>query len=256
MSLKISIKKSLEYAQKYGSILTLSQLEERLIGPKRRSHAEIMKVASTFGIKSGEGINKISKKRIRKARQFAKKLLGKYEDILMAGITGSVAAGSAKENDDIDLLIITKRQKLWVVRLMLKIELIRRRIPHRRWRAREVGDEYCLNLWLDEANLKIPKDKRNLRNAMDLVMMKPILNKNDVYEKFMKKNIWVGKYVNTGYSNKIKKLIKTNNIESKREVKGLDWLNLFCYIGQRMFMLPKIKKERVNLGSAFFHPDG
>jgi len=220
----------LEYAQKYGSILTLSQLEERLIGPKRRSHAEIMKVASTFGIKSGEGINKISKKRIRKA--------------------------SAKENDDIDLLIITKRQKLWVVRLMLKIELIRRRIPHRRWRAREVGDEYCLNLWLDEANLKIPKDKRNLRNAMDLVMMKPILNKNDVYEKFMKKNIWVGKYVNTGYSNKIKKLIKTNNIESKREVKGLDWLNLFCYIGQRMFMLPKIKKERVNLGSAFFHPDG
>jgi len=256
MSLKISVKKSLEYAQKYGSILTLSQLEERLIGSKRWNHVEIMKVAGTFGIKSGEAINKISKKRIRKAKQFAKKLLGKYEDILMVGITGSVAAGSAKDNDDIDLLIITKEQRLWVVRLMLKIELIRRRIPHRRWNGKEVGDEYCLNLWLDEANLEIPIDKRNIRNAMDLVMMRPILNKKDIYEKFMKKNIWVGEYVNTGYSNKMKRLIKTNNIESKREVKGLDWLNLFCYMGQKMFMLPKIKKERVSLGSAFFHPNG
>ncbi|HAP37287.1 hypothetical protein A2574_00545 [Candidatus Shapirobacteria bacterium RIFOXYD1_FULL_38_32] len=256
MSLKISVKKSLEYAQKYGSVLTLSQLEERLIGSKRRSHAEIMKVASTFGIKSGKGINKISKKKIRKARQFVKKILDNYEDVLMVGITGSVAAGSAKENDDIDLLIITKKQRLWVVRLMLKIELIRRRIPHRRWNGKEVGDEYCLNLWLDEANLKIPKDKRNIRNAMDLVMMRPILNKNDLYEKFMKKNIWVGKYVNTGYSNKMKRLIKTKYIDSKTEARKPDWLNFFCYMGQRMFMLPKIKKERVSLGSAFFHPDG
>lgn len=256
MLLKTAIKKSLVYAAKYGSVLTVQQLEERLIGPEKWSMAEIEKNARAIGLKSGDGINTTSKEKTAKAVQLSKDVLGKYGDILMVGVTGSVAAGGAKKNEDIDLLIITKNQRLWIVRLLLKIELILKRIPHRKWMREEVGDEYCFNLWLDESNLKIPMAKRNLRNAMDLIMMKVILNRDKTYERFLGVNEWVADYVKTGYFKKVDQKNRMKEKKLGKKSNWLGWVNFFCYVGQRGFMLFKIKKEIISVGTAFFHPDG
>jgi len=54
--------------------------------------------------------------------------------------------------------------------------------------------------------LRIKKEKQKLKNAIDLILIKPLINRNKTYEKFILANSWAKKYVATGYSNKTKDL--------------------------------------------------
>lgn len=251
---KKAIERTKLYALKYGQKLNLEQLYLRLISPK----VFTKKAVIDFGERIL--INKENIKKLNLAKKFTENTLNKFEGILMVGVTGSVAAESAKENEDIDLLIVTKANELWWWRLYLRIYVFWNKIPHRKFKQKEKANDFCFNLWLDENNLLIPKNKQNLKNATDLIMMKVILNKNDSYQKFLKANKWTKKYLATGYEERRKN--KTPLIpldEGGQKFLLINYIkkiiNSFLFGGQYGFMSLKGKKLRVSLGQAFFHED-
>jgi predicted nucleotidyltransferase len=195
--LSIAIEKTREYGRKYGVEYDSGQIKRRLISDRSYTEKEID--SKLNGIKI-IGDKLTNKHKIEMAQNIAN-LIGRYfGDILMIAVTGSVAAGYPKKSDDIDLMLITKKDRLWLIRLMLRLFVLVMKIPHRKYNKKEVGNEFCFNLWLEEDVLELPKNRQNLRNAMDSILMVPILNRDRTYEKFINKNKWIEKFMANAYA--------------------------------------------------------
>jgi hypothetical protein len=251
--LNLAIQKTKKYANRYGQKLNDKQLYLRLISKNIYKIKEI----------KGKGVEKIEREWWNKKVVLAKKLvdenLANMCGIKMVGITGSVAAEAAKKNEDIDLMIVVERDELWWWRLYLRFYIWWNKIPHRHFGKTERMDEFCFNLWLDTDNLKIPNNKRNLKNANDLVLMKVVLNKEKTYQKFLKENAWVKKYLATGYEKRTKINRKVDEkINSKKENKSnyvKKIINRILFWGQYLYMWSKSGKKlkNIEIGQAFFH---
>ncbi len=247
-----AVSKTQGYAKKYGQDLSDKQLFLRLISKNSHQFTEI-KGRGSIKVAENDWENKF-----RKAKLFSEKYLKKMKGILMVGVTGSVAAEFAAKEEDIDFLIVTKNNELWWWRLYLRFFIWWHKIPHRKFGKKENANEFCFNLWLDENNLKIPASKRNLKNAVDLVMMKVIWEKDNIYYKFLKDNQWVKNYLATGYeerikiSRKIDKKISGNKINNLMKV-----INKILFKGQCLYMKVvnkrKLNKNSIDVGRAFFH---
>lgn len=259
MKILESINRTIKYSQKYHCQLTLDQLHHRLIGPNVFTKKEVekfIKLSSYKVIKLKTNI--IFEEKVEKAKELVLKISKKFPDILFIGISGSVAAEYPKENDDIDLFLITKKNCLWINRLKLRFYIYKNKIPHRKRGQKENKNEFCFNLWLDEDNLLIPENRQNLKNAMDLILLKPILNKNFSYEKLIKINDWAKKYVATGYNiiNSKSKILKSKNKILNSKNKNHNFfdkiVNYLVFWPQYLFMKRKIKTEEIDLYRAFF----
>lgn len=254
-----AIEDTKKYAGKYGQKLRDSQLFLRLISPKVYNFTEIKGNGQ-----KGE-VEKEWQRKEAMAKKFVRENLIKMKGIKMVGITGTVAAEAAKKNEDIDLLIITKEDELWWWRLYLRIYVWWKKIPHRKFGKKEKSNEFCFNLWLDTVNLEIPKEKRNLKNATDLIMMKVILDREEIYQRFIRKNTWVKKYLATGYAERRKTPLTCLPAgRSPLEEGGQKMflmafikriINRILFLGQYIYMQSKTKKKLKNIerGKAFFH---
>lgn len=251
--LKKAIKKTQDYADKYGQRLNDEQLFLRLISKK------IYPIEKIRGVASEEKTQNDWQNKLKKATLFTEKYLRKMPGILMVGVTGSAAAEFASKNKDIDLLIVTKNNELWWWRLYLRFFIWWHKIPHRKFGKKEVANEFCFNLWLDENNLKIPFSKRNLKNATDLIMMKVIWEKDGIYGRFLKNNLWVKNFLATGYEYR-KKMKKSKFQKHNNSSKIKKIINKILFKGQCWYMQiinkQKLKKDNINLGQAFFHKNG
>ena len=248
--LQTAIRRTRDYAKKYGQKLNKNQLFFRLISEKAYD-IPIQKSIS----KKSEWQNKMSL-----AKKLVERHLSKMDGIEMVGVTGSVAAESVEKDEDIDLMIVTKENELWWWRLYLRIYIWWHRIPHRRFGEGEKKNEFCFNLWLDRANLTIPHEKRNLKNATDLVIMKIIFDRNNCYWQFLRENEWVKKYLATGYEQR-KRETRNQKLETriiKGETKNNFFkiiINRFLFWWQYLYMWSKQghKLKNVGVGRAFFH---
>jgi len=135
---------------------------------------------------------KIAQKKLAKAQKLAK-LLKHFFWIKLIAVTGNVAVGNTQTKDDIDIFIVTAEKRLWLVRpiVVFLLELLG-------WRRRpgdqQAEDKFCLNLWLDKANLNLPLAKQNFYTAREIKQMKILLDKDKTYKKFIKKNSWLKKF--------------------------------------------------------------
>ena len=187
-----------------------------------------------------------------KAINIAKIIETKFKDILFLGISGSVASGHPKKNDDIDFLIITKKNRLWKTRLLMRWWIFIKKIPHRKYGEKEKKDQFCFNLWLDESSLALPGNKQNLRNAVDLILLKPLINKKNIYEKFIKGNDWAKKWVATPYHRLLVGQPTTFLNKTKNKL-GDEIMNQIYFWPQYWYMKRKITDEQISLHTAFFH---
>ena len=82
----------------------------------------------------------------------------------------------------------------------------------------------------------LPKDKQNLKNAIDLILMRPVLDKEDTYEELILANKWANKYVATGF----KKIYDNFLHKAKKRGQRNRWLdklvNIIFYIPQVIYM--------------------
>ena len=252
MSLELAVKKTIDYANRFGSHINVDEIKKRLISKKIYSEQTIDKEISKLNWKNKK--NKWKNIKIIKAKKLASLVKNKFKDVLFLGISGSVACAHPKKNDDIDLLIITKADTLWKNRFLLRWWIYKNKIPHRKFNKTESTDQFCFNLWLDEAYLEIPKNKQNLKNAIDLLLLKPLINKQNTYDKFILSNSWAKQFVATGYSKKISDVRYQMSDITKTKKNILSQIsNCLYFWPQYWYMKPKISKEKIGLHQAFFH---
>jgi len=152
----------------------------------------------------------ISEQKINKIKTYVN-FLQKLPQIKLIGLSGTVAMNNAKVSDDIDLFIITASNRLWTGRLIATLLALMmgikrpRRIKSYQSSIISYQDKICLNLFFDEKDLSIPKYKRTEYVAHEVLQMKPLVNKDGVYEWFLKANEWVfGLFPNAVIKSKIK----------------------------------------------------
>jgi predicted nucleotidyltransferase len=167
------------------------------------------------------------------------KLLSFFPQIKLVGLSGSLAMMNAGKNDDIDLFIITAKKRLFTGRIIAlflaevfglrkkfgknkKSPKIFRFYPMKADLA-DLSEKVCLNLFFDESDLVVPEFKRNAYVAHEVLQMKPIVNKDCTYEKFLEANDWVFKIFPNSKSN-----IKYQT--SKLHIKNQNHLNNFGFL--------------------------
>ena len=172
--------------------------------------------------------------------------------IELIALTGSIAVGNTRQTDDIDLLIITAPNTLWLVRpLFLFLLAIKFHRRHPGDNVLRIQDSFCPNLWLDMSSLALPKNKRNLYTAHEVLQIKPLYDRGGVYQSFLLANHWTKRFLANVYSALVPKRLSPAHIPSVYFVFAP--FNVLAFFFQYLYMLPKITTERVGLHAAFFH---
>lgn len=199
--------------------------------------------------------------------EIAKKTVEKLKFIpwiKMIGVTGALAMMNAKEEDDIDLMVITSADHLWLTRLLIFLLCPILGIKRRKPKDRMVKNKICFNLFLEEGHLELLQ--RNLFLAHEVCQVKPLVNKNRTYEKFLWGNRWVEKFLPSGI--KISSKFKVQNSKlngghlifqylpaGRQDFNVLiSFFEILAYKLQLLYMKPKMTCEDISLKKAFFHP--
>lgn len=210
-----------------------------------------------------KGRQKIIETRLNRRKNSEKKLVIAEEtanklsflpSVKMIAITGALAMENCDSDDDIDLMIITAENRLWLTRLIFYFLIPVLGIKKRRPKDKEVKDKICLNLFLEESSPQI--QPKNLFFAHEICQAKPIFNRDDTYEKFLRENRWVKTYLPNA--------VTFNNMAMRQ---GSDRsfiasllngfaviLNRIAFCLQYRYMKSKITNEKISLHQAFFHP--
>ncbi len=122
------------------------------------------------------------------------KIIAKIPTIKFIGLSGSLARENADFNADVDLFIITARNRLWISRLLslIILQFLKRR---RKRSVKYAPDSICLNFFMDEANLDFSKNHQDLYTAYELIQLKPLFDRANFYRKLLFSNIWYAKYL-------------------------------------------------------------
>jgi hypothetical protein len=181
-------------------------------------------------------------------------LLSLAPQIKLIGLSGSISMMNAGMNDDIDLFIITERNRLFTGRL---IALILAQLFGLR-RTRGMGNnnnKICLNLFFDEKSMKVPKFKQTEFVGHEVLQMKPIVNKEMTYERFLASNKWVYKiFPNTKQTFNFKFSLpgrKAGIFEEKLR----DWLESKLKSFQMKLINKHKTTEIITNTQLWFHPD-
>ncbi len=150
------------------------------------------------------GLQEICAQKLDSAATFAATLARLVPFIRTVAVTGSVAYGSADKWDDIDLFIITKRDRLWISALMTLVlvrlnKSLRLRPPHL--------SLFCLSYVHDERGFANESfaNRMNPLFARELVKAKPVVGKHE-YRRILEENGWVGNFYPNSYLTTIKQL--------------------------------------------------
>lgn len=191
---------------------------------------------------------RISRRKIRIAKKAAR-ILSLIPFIKAIAVTGALAMENAADENDIDLLIITKKGRLWTSRFLVYFVLCTLRFALRRPKDKQQKDKLCLNMWLDEGALSWDWHDRNIYTAHEIAQIKPLLNKDKTYEKFIAKNAWIHDYWPNAV--KIKNYLPCRQAgNSKFKI-----IEHIAYKLQLWYMKPKITREVVTPHKALFHPN-
>ncbi len=211
--IQIAIIQTLVYADIFSYPLSWNELVHLLISSKPIKASAIKKQVNDliekriilFDKKSsryavGKKSFKVFKKRERSSKKkvvYAIHAINKLKSIptiSLIGLSGGLAMNNADNTDDIDIFIITSPNTLWITRLLATLFLDffhMRRKPG----EKQVKNKICLNMFIDENHLSIPKNDRDLFSAHEVLQMKPMVVRGKTYEKFLKANGWVEKYL-------------------------------------------------------------
>lgn len=183
--------------------------------------------------------------------------------VVGVAITGSVAVNSAKKDDDVDFMVVTEPNRLWLTRLLTLFFAMK--YGKRRSFAREEPNSWCFNLWLDSDNLLVPQAQHTLYTAYEVCQAKWILSRKQTAIKFLESNLWVKKRIPHYYSWRIAQSISdilsptaqgitelfVSNLILAPIVGVVDWL---VYLMQLQYMSPHRTSEKVTRNWAYFHP--
>ncbi|MDD2730780.1 MAG: hypothetical protein PHW33_01505 [Candidatus Portnoybacteria bacterium] len=138
---------------------------------------------------------KIAQKKWRLLLRSAK-FLALTPFIRLIAVTGSLSADNPETSSDWDLLVVTKKNRLWTARLMLTALT---GLLGRRRHGQLTRDRFCLNCYLTDKKLTIlPTAKlRDFHAAQEYGRLIPIMETaKGIYEKFTQDNaLWLEQFL-------------------------------------------------------------
>lgn len=205
-------------------------------------------------VRERKGREKISARFFLKARLWAH-VLKIIPWIKLIGVTGGLAVFNADKNDDIDFIVITSPNRVWLTRLLVIFLLdffgVRRKV---KMDAIQSRGKICTNLFLEET--KLAQANRNLFIAHEVLQMKVLWQREDIYSKYLTENSWAfGFLPNWATANNLN--FKMLNTKRKRKNKLDSLLNRAEGLS-KLFQLKVMVKakgdERIEQGALYFHP--
>jgi hypothetical protein len=257
-----AILRTLAYAAVFDAGLKKKQLFEHLITPQPISWSrltteiedllirhKIIEVSGFFFLSGKQ--NTLMSSRWKESNRKKRFLLSRIHliawipTVRAIAITGSVGAGNAKVNQDIDLFVVTAPKTVWLSRLLVELIVffsgqLRTRDSH------EMKDFWCLNMWCDGEHLMM--SKKNLYIAHEIIQADWVLDKDSIQESFIGLNPWIREY-----------MANHHMIESSPS-SHVWWSSLFTPLDvvafglQRLYMYHRTTREVIARGHAFFHP--
>lgn len=138
------------------------------------------------GIDIKEINSSILKEKIDIAKISLKSLM-LFDWVKFIAISGSVASGFAKNEDDIDIFIIVKNNRAWIYRgIILFMDIFHKKIRVE-GNGRNVKDKLCVNFITEERNLSLESDIFNLNEIISLI---PLYNE-EYFTNLLENNKWI-----------------------------------------------------------------
>lgn len=268
MTLDRAIFATLAYSNHFSFPLTSEEIHHRLIG--QRISLSKLKLALTRLVKVKKistnshyyflpGKSSLIKRResrasssnilVRRATALSQ-FLSKLPGVLAIYLTGSLAVMNANHTADIDLMIIAKNNRLWTTRLILT--LYTSLLGLRRFRnSPSHSGKLCLNLYLTPRAYRLPKSKRSLYTAYELIQSVPLYDPTLTRRELLSANSWIKNYL----PNFIlpRQELPPHPINTLPTSSSL--LEDLAYNLQYRYMKRRITREYITKHSAFFHPN-
>lgn len=137
-----------------------------------------------YSLTNSNEINRIVKEKIDITKKKLNILIN--QNVLFIGISGSIAAGFAKEDDDIDIFVVVKNNTAWIFRMIVIIKGLFCKCIRNSFN-RNIKDKFCINFIVEERGLELEPD---IFNFHELVYLIPVYNEEYLDTIFMK-NIWM-----------------------------------------------------------------
>ena len=187
----------------------------------------------------------------------------------MVLVSGSLAMGNSKDESDIDLIIIAKKKRIWIVRtfvtLLTSILGVRRH-------SNVTKNKICLNHYITDKSLRIPFESLyNAQSYLHLINIYDSKEDKKLFRKFQEDNKWIGKYVS---NYELSELGGFRSIKRSKILNSISKLSEFTLAGRAGDYLEnalskiqsnKIKKDplykksggrvTINNNQLEFHPD-
>jgi len=108
---------------------------------------------------------------------------------------------AAHENSDIDLFIITQKNRLWTARIFTTFLLT---VLWKRKTAKKHAGQFCLSFFISEVELSLEKIalENDIYLSYWLHTVIPIVNREAVFEKFIEENQAWCEFQNNNYNKK------------------------------------------------------
>jgi predicted nucleotidyltransferase len=146
----------------------------------------------------------VSAAKLESAASFANLLTRLVPFIRTIAVTGSVAYGSADKWDDVDLFVITERNRLWLSTFLMLLQIRLYKILG--LRAAHLLP-FCLSYLHDEQGFsnESRRSRTNPLFARELLKAKPIAG-TEKYRRILEENKWVREFYSTPYEKTLRLL--------------------------------------------------
>lgn len=248
-----------------GKKITLHQVE-KILG-KLIKKRKIQNFRDYFFL---PGKKELVSKRLKKEKQsliyfrkakFLVQALKLVPSIKLVGISGGLALNNASKHDDIDLFIITSKDRLWLSRLsaILILGLLGARRKARMSKLQTQG-KLCLNILLEED--KLEQVRKDVYVAHEVLQMKVLWQRSGVYQKYLEENLWAFKFLPNWFGNSDQVVSSKYYVLREKTEKSKNphntILNLFESLAKKFQLMvmgaPK-GMERIEDGALYFHPN-
>lgn len=209
-----------------------------------------VKEAKLWAIRKTRGEN--SAEKLAKAKEITI-FLKQIPTVQAIFVTGSVGVNNAKAKADIDLMIVTLPDTLWLTRLIVFLAFKL---------TGKLKKPYCPNIFLDTNHLEIPD--KNLYVAHEVLQAQCLYDRGDVARKWLEANAWTREYLPRAYKHKMNYVLCIKGYAGKDGIIHNTYpiphslllpFELVAFLLQYLYMKNKMTSEQVGWGFALFHPN-
>ncbi len=247
---------------------TFQQVEKALIRLSQKSKVKSKK--GYFFLDGRDKLIRIRQQREKQSKRFLWKakfsvwFLRLFPTIKLVGISGGLALNNAESGDDIDLFLVTAKNRIWICRILIIFILdmigIRRKVG---MSADQAAGKICTNILVEED--KLEQVNKDLFVAHEVLQMKVLWQKDNIYSKYLADNTWAFDFLpnwrgslsseSGGIEYKSKRRQKEHNFNPIFLDSLLNFLEQLAKKFQLWYMKSPKGMERIGDGVLYFHPN-